>query len=77
MRFTFIEADLRASLQIGIEQPLHHKQGAFDVAYFLQCNGQFMLAGIRCKLAEKLAWRDCARSCGGSQTQNIRPIVSN
>lgn len=39
--FTFVEANVRAALHVGVAQPLHDEQGAFDASDFPRSKRQF------------------------------------
>jgi len=71
MGFTFIEAYLRASLHVGIEQPFDDEQCPFNPPDFTQSDGKVMLTRMRSKLFQELAGRHDARHHGGNAAQDI------
>jgi len=74
MRFTLVEADLGAALQIGIQNPVDHEQRALDAADLAQSRGKFVLPRIGGELAQNLAGRDTPGRDGGGDAQDVGPV---
>ena len=65
MGLALVEPDLRAALQIGIQNPVDHEQGSLDAADFPQSRREFVLSRIGGELTQNLARRDAPGRDGG------------
>ena len=74
MCLALVEPYLGAALQIGIQNPVDHEQGAFDAADLAQGRGQFVLPRIGSELTQDLAGRDASSGNRSGDAQDIRPI---
>ena len=71
MRLTLVETDLGAALQIGIQDPVDHKQLALDAADLPQSPRELVLPRIGGELAQNLAGRDAPGPDGGGDAQDV------
>ena len=46
MTLALVQAGVGPALHIGVKEPVDDEEGAFDPSYFVECDGQFVLAGI-------------------------------
>ena len=74
MGFTFIETYLRATLHIGIKQPIYNKERSFSPSDFTKCDGQIMLSWVGGELSQELTGRHDTGYHGGRTAQNIWPV---
>ena len=74
MGFTFIEANLCATLRVSIKQPIDDKECPFNPSYFTKGNGQIMLAWVSGKLSQELTWWHDTGHHGGRTAQDIWPV---
>lgn len=75
LHFTLVEADLGAALQIGIQNPVDHKQHALDAADFPQGRREFVLTWIGGEFPQDLAGRNAPGCDGGSDAQDVGPVT--
>ena len=71
MGFTFIEANLCATLHVSIKQPIDDKECPFDPSDFMKCDGQIMLSWVGGELSQELTGRHDTGYHGGRTAQNI------
>ena len=74
MGLALVQADLGATLHVGIEQPVNDEERTFDPPDLAQGDGQLMLTWISGEFAQKLAGRHDSGDHGGGAAQDVRPV---
>lgn len=77
MSLTFVEANLRTALHIGIENPFYYKESALDTTNLLQRDRQIILARVGREFAQQLAGLDLSGGHCSGAAKEIRPVCDN
>ena len=74
---TLVEADVAATAQLGVLQPLERKESPFQLSQFAQRERQAVLPGIGRELAQDHRSGDRSRFDRQGEAQQFEPMIAN
>ena len=74
VRLALVQADLRSTLHVGIEQPVNDEKRPFNPSDFAKGDSKVVPARPGCEFPQQLAGPHDSRGHGGRAAQDVRPV---